>query len=87
MNALQEKAIEIALEGHENERSQIYKNVFSTSEGKIFLEDLRNICYAKVSTAMEDSHRTYFNEGMRAVLLHIENQINYESEVKEQENV
>ena len=67
----------------ESQVAKLYKNVFDSEEGQLVLEDLRNRCYCKVSTK---SHPDGIDlgEGMRTVVLHIENQINYE--VKETES-
>ena len=59
--------------------ANLYKTVFATEEGQLVLEDLRNRCFIKIPTPTEESpYTTYFNEGKRSVVLHIESQINYE---------
>jgi hypothetical protein len=75
-----------------DELSQAYKTVFGSPDANIVLEDLKNRCYVKVSSAwpntdapVNDALTTYINEGMRALYLYIENQINYEPEQKKEE--
>lgn len=62
----------------EDQVAQLYKNVFDSEEAELVLEDLKNRCFAKVTSFNGDAIQTCFNEGMRSVLLHIENQINLE---------
>jgi hypothetical protein len=69
----------------EFEVSQLYKNIFGTPGGVLVLEDLKNRCFIKTSTAHELTHVTYQNEGMRTVALHIQTQIDMKPE--ESENV
>ncbi len=70
----------------EEELSAIYKAVFSTVEGQLVLEDLRNRCSIKTTTFSENPYRTYLNEGMRTVLLNIETRINFEPNLEDQED-
>ena len=65
--------------------SNIYKRIFDTPDGKLMLEDLRNRCYVKVSSYhhQTNSNDVLFNEGMRAVVLHIESQINFTPEAED----
>ena len=51
---------------------QAYNKVFQTKEGKEVLADLERVCFKNHTTAHELPHMTFFNEGQRAVLLHIE---------------
>jgi len=67
------------------EVAQLYKTVFDTAEAKLVLEDLRNRCYMKTSTAGQTPYETYLSEGMRTVVLHIMTQINLKPQ--ESENV
>lgn len=60
--------------------SRLYMRVFNSDDGMLILEDLKNRCYAKISTISIDSHnidplRVAFNEGMRSVLLMIETRL------------
>ena len=57
--------------------AKLYQNVFNSDEGQLVLEDLRNRCYCKVSTK-DHPDGSDVGEGMRTVVLHIENQIEYE---------
>lgn len=72
MNALVDKLMELS----EEKLAQIYKNVFSTPEGQLLLEDLkqRSFFYSPIPLG-EPGQRA---EGARSVVLHIETQINYE---------
>jgi len=49
-----------------------YSDTFNTKEGKIVLEDIQKICFKNSSTINEMPNIMAFNEGHRAVLLHIE---------------
>lgn len=62
------------------EKNQVYKNLFESDAGKIVLEDLRQRCFSRISTVDTYSgdvslRTTLFKEGMRSVVLHIENQL------------
>ena len=80
------KLTEILETLNEYEVAGLYKTVFGTTEGQLVLEDLKNRCFVKTSTAHELPHVTYQNEGMRIVVLHIETQINIQPEHNEMEN-
>lgn len=67
---------------NEEETANLYKNLFSTDTGKLVLEDLKNHCFVKTSTADENPYVTYWHEGMRNVVLHIETKINFQPEVR-----
>ena len=69
----------------EVEVAQLYKTVFDSPEAKLILEDLKNRCYMKTSTAGLTPYETYLKEGMRTVVLHIITQINMKPQ--ESENV
>lgn len=69
----------------EFEVAQLYKNMFDTAEAKLVLEDLKNRCFVKTSTAGLTPYETYLNEGMRLVVLHIQTQIDLKPQ--ESENV
>lgn len=58
----------------------LYKQVFNSDTGKLVLEDLRNRCFAYVSTYGNDIE---FNEGHRSMLLHIENQLSEIERIEE----
>jgi len=49
-----------------------YSKTFSSEEGQIVLEDLQKICFKNSSTINEVPIVMAFNEGHRAVMLHIE---------------
>lgn len=51
---------------------QAYNKTFESEEGRKVLTDLYKICFKNSSTINEMSHIMFFNEGHRAVLLHIE---------------
>lgn len=70
----------------EAELSALYKTVFSTPEGQLVLEDLRNRCSVKTTSFSENPYRTHLNEGMRTVILNIETRINFEPNLQEIEN-
>lgn len=78
-NLLLEKLNEL----NDEQLAQIYKNVFNTPEGQLLLEDLKNRSFFYTTTAHENSHRTYWQEGMRSVVLHIQSQLTFEkTEIK-----
>ena len=81
-NPLQDKLKTLNAE----EVAQIYKNLFSSIDGQLLLEDLKNRCFYFAPLIDEHEGRTYFNDGMRSVVLHITNQIEYQPEEKESES-
>ena len=83
MSKLTEKLMEL----EEEQVANLYKVVFDSEDARLVLEDLRNRCFIKTSTAHELPHVTYNNEGMRTVVLHIESQINFKPEEEESGNV
>lgn len=48
-----------------------YKYLFDGTNGKIVLNDLRKRCHIDTPCFVADSNQTEFNEGQRAVFLHI----------------
>ena len=58
-----------------SELQQAYSKTFSSEEGRKVLEDLAKVCFAKFTTIHELPHMTCFNEGQRAVYLHIQTRI------------
>ena len=52
---------------------QAYSEFFSTTNGKIVLADLKRIAFFNQSTINESPHIMAFNEGQRAVVVHIIN--------------
>ncbi len=84
MSRLNEKLMEM----DEDQVARLYKRVFDSEDAKMVLEDLKNRCFVKTSTAHELPHVTHVNEGMRTVFLHIATQITYKpvpEETPEQE--
>jgi len=74
----------------EDELSQVYMRVFNTDDGLLVLEDLKNRCFAEISTIPEsnsiDPFTTVRNEGRRSVLLHILTQLKpQETSAKQEE--
>lgn len=58
-----------------SEIAKAYKRAFANSE--LVLKDLEAVCYARHTTFVAgDSHATALHEGMRMVLLHIQNYLN-----------
>jgi hypothetical protein len=55
--------------------SELYMRIFNTDDGELLLQDLKNRCFAFIPSVSIDSHQTYFNEGMRSVVLHIDSQL------------
>ena len=64
--------------------SAVYKRIFSTDDGMMILEDLKNRCFHYVPTTpitgQIDSYRSAENEGMRKVVLHIQTMLINEME-------
>jgi hypothetical protein len=58
-------------EGRLAELQQAYNKTFASEEGQKVLKDLEKICFAKFTTIHELPHMTCYNEGQRAVFLHI----------------
>lgn len=50
---------------------QSYRTLFGSDMGQAVLDDLAKHCNADRSSIGPDPHMTYFNEGKRAVYLHI----------------
>jgi hypothetical protein len=73
MNALIEQLEKL----NEEEVAQLYKNLFTSPDGQLVLEDLKGRCYVYSTTFAPIPYTTYWQEGMRNVILHIESQINY----------
>lgn len=48
-----------------------YKKTFSSEEGKKVLKDLEKVCLYNTTSFDKDSHVMAFQEGLRAVYLHI----------------
>lgn len=48
-----------------------YKKTFETEEGKRVLKDLEKVCLFKSTTFDKDPYVMAFQEGLRAVFLHI----------------
>ena len=53
-------------------RTEIYKRVFGTDDGKLVLEDLADFCRMKETAFVPgDIYGTVYQEGMKNVYLHI----------------
>ncbi len=50
---------------------QSYNMFFTSEDGKIVLEDLKKVCFFNTTTINDSSNAMAFNEGQRAVVLHI----------------
>jgi hypothetical protein len=50
-----------------------YRRLFSTDDGKTVLKDLMQSCHFLSSSAGKDANETYYNEGMRSVVLRLMN--------------
>lgn len=71
------------------ERSGIFKRIFSGIDGKLLLEDLKIRCSEYDSMAkpdpqgpVVDPYTLYFTEGQRSVVKYIESMIEYEPQEK-----
>lgn len=62
------------------ERREDYKKTFETEEGKRVLKDLEKICLFKTTTFDKDALTMAFQEGLRAVYLHINTIMNMDIE-------
>jgi len=61
-----------------------YNSIFSSEDGQKILKDLKRVCFFKSSTINDNPYVTYFNEGQRAVVLHILTRMNLDNiKVKE----
>jgi hypothetical protein len=69
------------------ESASVYKRLFATKDGKIILEDLSTVCGQKVASSLPDfdTNRTFFHDGMRNVLLYINQKMNRKDK-KENDN-
>jgi hypothetical protein len=63
-----------------SERASAYKRLFNCKDGKIVLKDLGIVCGDKVASSLPDfdTNRTFFHDGMRNVLLYINQKMNRE---------
>ena len=66
------------------ELGHLYRTVFNTPDGRKVFRDLTDFCMT-FQTTMTGNSWTYFNEGKRAVGLHILNmrELGFEEEVKQ----
>lgn len=48
-----------------------YRRLFSEEDGQLVLQDLMNACYFNKPTVSDTPEMTYYNEGMRSVVLRI----------------
>jgi hypothetical protein len=48
-----------------------YRRLFSTEDGQLVLRDLMRVGFINRSVVGTDTHDTYFNEGIRSVVLRI----------------
>jgi len=62
---------------------QAYSKCFSSEEGQIVLADLQKVCFKNFTTLDANSNIMSFNEGQRAVLLHIETRMRMNIKRKE----
>ena len=64
-----------------------YSTVFKSDAGQRVLIDLKNTCFYNTSTIHESSNQMAFNEGQRAVVLHINTKLSLSAEkLKELQN-
>lgn len=70
-----------------------YRRLFSTEDGQLVLRDLMRSCRLYSPSVGKDPYETYFNEGMRAVVLRVmetakidENQIENLAKALNEEN-
>jgi hypothetical protein len=57
-----------------------YKKTFETEEGKKVLKDLESVCMSNTTTFNKDPYIMAFQEGARAVYLHITTVMNIDIE-------
>lgn len=76
MNELWKKVAELNEKGREEELANLYKNLFSTPEGELVLEDIKMKGYFYAPTPLGEHGQRC--EGMRQVILSIFSQLNYE---------
>ena len=75
-NPLQDKLNTLDMEAVAN----LYKRLFNSEEGQLVLEDLKNCCFCKITSFTWHDSEINFNEGKRAVVLHIESMIDFKPE-------
>ena len=66
------------------ENKKDYLETFSSGRGKKVLEDLEKVCFINKSTYSEKPGGTFINEGMRMVVVHIKNTMNFNLDKLEQ---
>ena len=58
---------------------RLYMRLFSSDDGRLVLEDLRNRCFSYAPTVPEggdiNALRTHYNEGRRSILIMIETRL------------
>lgn len=75
------------------EVAQLYKTVFSTPDGQLCLQDIKNRSYRDAPVAIDTVTKTlvgheqlYLNAGMQLLCLHIEGQIEYQLDPQKEQN-
>lgn len=63
---------------------QAYKNIFESPEGQVVLLDLMRTHNVMNTTIGEDSHKTYFKEGERNVVLRIMTILKWDMQILEE---
>ena len=59
----------------QNDLRETYKTLFSSSDGRIILEDLQKRYFILGSTFHNDSHETAYCEGQRTVILFLQSML------------
>ncbi len=65
---------------HLEENKKDYLETFSSGRGKKVLEDLEKVCFINKSTYSDKPGGTFINEGMRMVIVHIKNMMDFNVE-------
>jgi hypothetical protein len=75
----------------EEQIASLYKTIFSTPDGKLCLQDIKDRAYRNAPIAIDaltktlvEPNQLYLNAGMQLLCLHIEGQIEYQPTVKEE---
>jgi len=60
------------------ELKKAYSRLFKSEDGQVVLADLEKSCFIHRTTADAAANQTFFNEGSRSVVLHIQDKMDLE---------
>lgn len=88
---MQNQLAETLAHMNEEQIASLYKTVFSTPDGKLCLQDIKDRSYRNAPVAIDgltkmlvEPNQLYLNAGMQLLCLHIEGQIKYQPTIKQE---